>query len=348
MKTLERAVPPEADGAGADPRHERFEREAALDRWVQAHGDAMRERYERHATGRELLVFATSRWTREKLEGPEVEHGVAAIAAGVAASARCNLEPACSRLLWVTRRDRHDPSALEAAEHYATLAFVTAKRAAERESAECVMQAVRFVRAGRDEDLDVRAAALERVAALAERRLSNFASLVGAHFPFWSFPYAFRWDEPAPRFGRGPLGLADPLDEETLEGIMTLAYRRGRSRAELSEAVERCACAIRRLSPGGLDQARATALVSELARDLRDSWAVRDAASPGDLVERVVPRALSTPFVRGVGDHERGMRRATAALVPVLLAHWPDLIALGTEHRAHRRARDAASGVLAA
>lgn len=348
MSETQRARPPTVDAAGADLRHERFEREAALDRWVQAHGGAMRERYERHAAGRELLAFATSAWTREKLEGPEVEHGVAAIAAGVAASARCNLEPACSRLLWVTRRDRHDPSAIDAAEHYATLAFVTAKRAPEREAAECVVHAVRFVRAGRAGDLDARAAAIERVSALAERRLPNFASLVGAHFPFWSFPYAFRWDEPAPRFGRGALGLADPLDEETLDGVMALAYRRGRTRAEMSEAVERCACAVRRLAPGGLEQARATALVSELARDLRDTWAIRDAASPSDLAERVLPRALSLPFVRGVGDQERATRRATAALVPVLLAHWPDLIALGHEHRAHRAARSSASGVLAA
>jgi hypothetical protein len=325
---------------GGDTRHARFEREAHLDRFVQAHGGGLRDMYEGHDDAKLLLGFASSRWTRERLDAPDVEHGVAAIAAGVAANARSNLEPACSRLLWATRRERLDDSALEGAEHYARLSLATAKRVPEREAAECVCEAVRFVREGRHGDLDARDAALSRMSALAERRVPNFASLVGAHFPFWSFPFAFRWDERAPTLGRGRLGLPDPLDDESVEGLLVLAYRRGRSRGEMAEALERCACAARRALPGGLEQARATGAISELARDLQASWVVRDARSPIDVVERIAPTTLAQAFVRAPGDASRAARRAAAALVPVLHAHWPELSVLGAEHRAFRRARD--------
>lgn len=326
---------------GGDTRHARFEREASLDRFVQASGGRMRDAYERHADAKLLLTFASGSWTRERFDAPDVEQGIAAIAAGVAANARSNLEPACSRLLWATRRERLDASALDGAEHYALLSLATAKRTAEREAAECVQEAVKCVREGRRGDLDARDAALDRLGSLAARRLPNFASLVGAHFPFWSFPFAFRWDEPTPCFGRGRLGLADPLDDDTIEGILTLAYRRGHTRGELAEALERCACAVRRVAPGGLEQARATSAISELARDLRDSWVVRDARSPRDVAERIAPRTLALAFVRAPNDLDRAARRASAVLGPVLRAHWPELVTLGAEHRAFERARDA-------
>lgn len=328
---------------GDDTRHARFEREATLDRFVQKHGARMRDTYERHADAEVLLAFASGPWTRERFDTLDVEQGIAAIAAGVAAHARTtNLEPACSRLLWATRRERHDTSALDGAEHYARLAFVTAKRPGEREAAECVCQAVRFVREGRRADLDARDAALERLSILAARRLPNFASLVGAHFPFWSFPFAFRWDERAPRSGRGRLGLPDPRGDEGVESLLVLAYRRGRTRGELAEALELCACGLRRVAPGGLEQARATSAISELARDLRDSWVVRDARSPRDVVERVAPRTLASAFVtRGASDHDRAERRAAAIFAPVLYEHWPDLVELVHEHRAFERAREA-------
>ncbi len=322
-----------------DARHTRFEREAALDRWVQGRGDALAHAYETHSDAQVLLSFAVSSWARERHDAPDVEHGVASIAASVAASARSNLEPACSRLLWATRRGRTDGDALEAAQHYATLAFATAKRAADRDAAECVSSAVRFVRAGRRNALDDRDAALERLAMLAERRLPNLASLIGAHFPFWSFPFAFRWGEDAPRFGRGRLGLPDPCSDEDLGGLLSLAYRSGRTRAEISEALERCACASRRIAPGGLEQARATSTISELARDLRDTWVLRDASSPSDLTERVAPRTLALPFLRGPGDVERAQRRASFVLCPVLLAHWPELAEIGAAHRGFRSER---------
>jgi hypothetical protein len=325
---------------GGDTRHARFEREAALDRWVQANGDRMREAYEGLADGKRLLAFATSSWVRERADAPDVEHGIAAIAAGVAATTRSNLEAACSRLLWATRRERVDASAFDAAEHYTVLALATAKRAPEREAAECVSQAIRFVRAGRAADLDARDAALDRIGTLAEKRLSNFPALVGAHFPFWSFPFAFRWDDPAPDGGRGKLGASDPVDA-SVRGLFTLAYRRGRTRGEIAEALERCACAIRRLAPGGLEQARATSAVSELARDVRDSWAVRDAIAPRELVERIAPRMLSLPFSRMPGDFARAEQRASQLLVPVLRDHWPDLDALVETHRTYARGRPA-------
>jgi len=326
---------------GDDARHARFEREAALDRWVQTNGRAMREAYESLGDGKRLLAFATSAWVRDRLDVPEVEHGIAAIAAGVAATTRSNLEPACSRLLWATRRERLDASAFDAAEHYTVLALATAKRAPEREAAECVSQAIRFVRAGRSSDPDTRDAAMHRVGTIAERRLSNFPSLVGAHFPFWSFPFAYRWDDPSPEGGRGKLGASDPVDA-SVRGMLTLAYRRGRTRGEIAEALERCACAIRRLAPGGLDRARATSAVSDLARDLKDSWSVRDATSPRDTVERVAPRTLVLPFVRNASDQARAEERASLVLVPVLRAHWSDLDALVEEHRAFavRRSTD--------
>lgn len=325
---------------GGDSRHARFEREAAIDRWVQANGAAMQRTYDGHADGKRLLSFAASSWTRERPDAPDVEHGIAAIVAGVAANARSNLEQACSRLLWATRRERLDASALDGAEHYALLSLATAKRVPEREAAECVRQAIRFVRAGRVGDADARYAALDRVAALAERRLPNFAALIGAHFPFWSFPYAFRWDDPAPRAGRGRLGLPDPIDGDTTLGLLTLAYRRGLDRSQLAEALERCACAVRRIAPGGLDQARATGAISELARDLETSWVVRDAISAQDVVVRVAPRTLALAFARGSGDLDRAEGRASAVLAPVLRAHWPDLALLGEEHRRFREMRE--------
>ena len=333
---------PRADAACEPPedtRHARFERVATLDRWVQRHGDALSVAYESHSDARVLLSFAVSAWARERHDAPDVEHGVAAIAASVAASARSNLEPACSRLLWATRRRRAGFDALDAAQHYATLALATARRAADRDAADCVSAAVRFVRAGRRDDLDDRDAALERLAVLAERRLPNFASLVGAHFPFWSFPFAFRWAEPAPRYGRGRLGIPDPRSDEDVAGLLSLAYRSGRTRGEISEALERCACAARRVAPGGLDQARATSAISELARDLRDTWVVRDAISPSDLVERVAPRTLGLPFSRAPGDDARARQRASLVLAPLLSSHWPDLAEIGAEHRDYREAR---------
>jgi hypothetical protein len=323
----------------ADARHARFEREATTDRWVQAHGAEMAREYEDHASAERLLDFAVGPWTRQREDAIEVEQGIAAIAAGVAAHSRGNLEPACSRLLWATRRERIDQGALDGAEHYALLALATAQRNADRDAAQCVCEAVRFVRAGRKHDLDARSAALERFATLASKRVPNFASLVGAHFPFWSFPFAFRWDDPAPPAGRGRLGLSDPLDVDRLEGLFTLAYRSGRDRLELAEAIERCACAARRIAPGGLEQARATGAISELGRDLRDSWVVRDALSPTDVVSRVVPRTLALPFVPSTPDLDAAHRRAAAFLSPVLRAHWPELARLSAEHRAFRAAR---------
>jgi len=91
---------------GGDTRHARFEREATLDKFVQLNGARMREAYERHPDTKLLLAFASGGWTRERFDTPDVEQGIAAIAAGVAASARSNLEPACSRLIWATRRER--------------------------------------------------------------------------------------------------------------------------------------------------------------------------------------------------------------------------------------------------
>ena len=324
---------PSSAASHGDVRHERFEREASLDRWVEANGDTMREVYESLADGKRLLLFATSGWARERADAPDVEHGVAAIAAGVAASSRANLEPACARLLWATRRERIDASAFDAADHYALLALATAKRAPEREAAECVTAAIRFVRAGRALDLDARDAALDRVATLAEKRLSNFPALVGAHFPFWSLPYAFRWDDPAPTCGRGRLGASDPQDDKTLAGLLTIAYRNGRTRGEIAEALERCACTARRIGPGGLEHARATSAISELAHDLRDSWVVRDAASPRDVIERVAPRTLALPFVRRPGDLVRAEQRAALALAPTLREQWPDVAAIAAVHR---------------
>jgi hypothetical protein len=133
--------------------------------------------------------------------------------------------------------------------------------------------------------------------------------------------------------------LPDPRGDEDVGDLLSLAYRSGRTRGEIAEALERCACAARRIAPGGLEQARATSAISELARDLRDTWVVRDASSPSDLVDRVAPRTLGLPFSRGPGDYERAEQRASIILGPVLLTHWPELASLGASHREFREAR---------
>lgn len=328
-----------------------FDRGARLDRWVQARGAELQRAYEEQGDGRVMLSLAASAWVRDapsalastEARGPsraaDLDHAVAAIAAAVAASVPTNLEPACARLVWAARSAARSAEALEAAEHYAALGLAAARRRGEREAAECVWEAIRFVSAPASEP-DVRDDALARFAELAQRRLVNLGALVGAYLPFWSFPYAFRWERAAPPFGRGARGVSDPVDDRRIEGWLALAYRMGKGRDSIAAALDRCAWQARRHATlDALEHARSTLAIAELAEDLSRRWAITGASSPLDAVERIAARALVGPFAIGERDLRRAAERAQRALCPVLGAEWPDVAEVGREHAAWRRER---------
>lgn len=314
----------------------RFERDARLDRWVQARGADLERAYEREGDARTMLALAASAWVRERDGSHDVEQAVAAIASAVAAGVGTNLEPACARLVWATRSARQPGDALEAAEHYAVLGLASARRRREREAAECVWEAIRFVAAARDGDDGDEA--LARFAELATRRLGNLAALVGAYLPFWSFPYAFRWARAAPPFGRGSGGGVDLVDGSRPDGRLALAYRMGKPRGAIAGALDRCAWHLRRSSPvHRLEHARAVAAIADVAEALERGWAVAGARSPSDAVVRVAGDALTRPFALGDVAPPQILDRARRALVPVLAAEWPDVGEVCVEHDSWRR-----------
>lgn len=333
---LLRAVPDLATPDIEEETEQRFARGAAIDRWVQRYGADLRSAYDERADAWTMLSLASGPWLAEEGVTRLADRAVAAVASAVGASVSINLEPACARLLWVSERERPGSDALDAAEHYALLGLASARRPSERAAAECVWEAARFLA----EHGPTRQASLHRFVALAEGRLTNAASLVGSHLPFWRFPFAYRWSREAPSLGRGFTGLADPVAGHDGLAAFVLAYRAGRAREEIAGGIERCAAACRRepcLDP--LAHARGTAVISEFAALLSERWTVPGARSAIDVVERIVPEVLSAPWesLGPVGARAQAARVAR----PVLSKLWPELLPIAAEHEAFRaRQRD--------